>query len=594
MTSPDRLRLTSLGPRRIVVVDDQIGRDGSSHRDWFLGQAGRPADDFVFLSGQDPAGRNRADTVVRRVGELWDAGRIALVLLDVRFDDSADPQGDRFGFRLLEALLGRYPELPIAMLTTETDTRDEAGRGRAVGFLPKKELNAEALHRRLFRLGLVPPDPSDRLLGTSTRFLAALRQVRLAVDDSMELLLLGETGTGKTEIARYAHAVSPRRAGPFETWTSTRGDADLQADQLFGHWEGAFTGAVGHRAGAAERAHEGTLFIDEIAELSANGQVLLLEYRYPGHDGRRRVRRAGLYPANAPRHLNEKWRQTLDLGDRVYSDKEGRILVDTFLVTATNRPILDEAWREKHGFRRDLHNRLGNAVEVPPLRDRPADIEPLFLRFLDLGDDVGVTPEAWDRLAAHAWRDNLAELRRVADGVRMQLGTDFREVHAHHLEGLLDDPAVAPRAGAPAAASAQPPATAPGALATGGGAAPGTWVDAELAHRRDLAERLRTAVIETRTPRGTGTVPDILHHAMGTRYPASDAKREIKGILSVWFKPNAREAERWNGRDAYRRHRQWVESDAVLSSLYRYANDDMSWNEAQREIDRALDERTTT
>ncbi len=568
--------------RKIIVVDDQIGRDGSAHRGWFLGKAGRPADHFVFMTGQDETGRNHAALVVQRVADMWRAGRIALVLLDIRFDDATDAQGDRFGFRLLEALRDQHADMPIVMLTTETETRAEANLGQADGFLPKEEMAPEALERRLFANGLVP-DPSGVLLGTSTPFLATLREIRRAVNGSMELLLLGETGTGKTQIARYAHAVSPRCAGPFVPWSATRGNADLQYDQLFGHWRGAFTGADQHRAGSAELAHEGTLFIDEIAELSSDGQVALLAYRERGPDGLRRVRRAGHHPRGVPA-------RQLDLDKRRYSPDEDRVLVDTFLVTATNRPVQDEAWREKHGFRQDVYNRLGHPIEVPPLRARPDDIEPLFRRFLDR--EVDVAADARSRLTSHSWRDgNLAELRRVADGVRMRLGPDFREVHGHHLDGLLAEPAADPVAGPPPAnpTPGPPPANpVPAPPAKGRDAPAETWVDLELDKALQLTEKLRSAVLATRGPRGTGTVPDILHSAMGTRYSPIDAKREIKDALSVWFKPNARQARRWEQEDAYRRHRQKVETDTVLASLYRYSKSEISWDEARQAIDQAL------
>ena len=577
-----------IGTRKIVVIDDQIGRDGSSHHQWFLRQAGRPADDFVFMTGQDRAGRNRADVVVQQVGDLWRAEGIALVLLDVRFDDSHDPQGDRFGFRLLETLRDEHAEMPIVMLTTETETRAEANRGRAGGFLPKEKLDAEALELRLFTLGLVP-DASGALLGTSTPFLATLREIRGAVH-SGSLLLLGETGTGKTEIARYAHAMSPHWNGQLKLWFATRGDVDMQYDQLFGHWKGAYTGANQNRAGAAELAHEGTLFIDEIAEMTADGQVALLEYRERGRDGLRRVRRLGHYPDGTPR--------LLDLGTRHYSRVEDRVLVDAFLVTATNRPIQDEAWREQHGFRPDLYNRLGRRIEVPPLRSRPEDIEPLFRRFLHR--EVEVLPKARDLLASHAWRGgNLAELREVADVVRTRLGQDFDEVHPHHLDGLLVEPAATPVSGRPGHDAAAPnhdgllaePATTPvsGRHAPGHDAAAPTWVDVELNCLRELAERLRSAVVETQTPRGTGSVPNILHYATGSPYRTNDAKREIKEILSVWFTPNNRQLTRWNGHEGYQRHQQWVMRDAVLATLYRYATDKVVWRDAQREIDQALE-----
>ena len=112
-----------------------------------------------------------------------------------------------------------------------------------------------------------------------------------------ELLLLGETGTGKSAIARYAHAMSPRRGEAFQSWVARASNADVHYSELFGYWRGAFTDAREHRPGVAEAAHGGTLFIDEIAELTPRGQTALFEYRDRHRsDGLRRVRRMGRCP----------------------------------------------------------------------------------------------------------------------------------------------------------------------------------------------------------------------------------------------------------------------------------------------------------
>ena len=563
------------GARKVVVIDDQIGRAGP-FRETFLAGAGLPAADFLFMTGQDDGGRNSIGTVVEYVDSLWaGAGAVgpSLVLLDVQFDDQEDADPEKFGFRLLDALREKCgPTLPIVMLTNIADARPAANEGRADGFLPKSELSPEVLEQQLFRNGLYP---SSRMgpQGTSTAFLLTLREIRRAVGSGvMELLLLGETGSGKSELARYAHAESPRRHGPFETWFPRRSNADLHYDQLFGHWKGAFSGADRNVAGVAERAHRGTLLVDEIAELSPDGQTELLEYRdRHRRDGLRRVRRLGLYPGAASKSLHL-------VGD--YSADEDRILVDTFLVTATNQPIQDASWREARAFRQDLYNRLGHRIEVPPLRSRPADIGPLFRHFLERAArrPIDLAPAALDRLMTHRWTDgNLAELKTVADEVCMRLGPDFDQVLLHHLDDLLFGPAGASTPDAPPTGNNNTSERA--------------FVDFEVESLWGLAERLRTAVVEARTPRGMGSLADILKYATGVAYAPTDVKREVKDILAAWFAPNDRRAARWRAHPVYRERARRVQDDVVLATLYRYSAGQIPWGEARVRVGEALSER---
>lgn len=557
--------------RKIVVIDDQIGRAGP-FRSSFLAAAGRAAGDFAFLTGQDAAGRNSVEATVERVGHLWlgsDPPRAALVLLDVRFDDAGDPDGGTFGFRLLDALRDACGAvLPIVMLTRKGHTRETAGERSADGFLPKTELCAETLDRQLSRNGLVPAGEHG-LQGGAVSFLLALREIRRVVERGVgELLLLGETGTGKSAIARYAHAMSPRRDESFQKWVARANNADVHYSELFGYWKGAFTDAREHRAGVAEAAHGGTLFIDEIAELTPDGQTALFEYRDRGReDGLRRVRRLGRCPGARTAGVPAN-----------YAAGEDRILVDTFLVTATNKPIQDPAWREEHGFRQELYNRLGHRVEIPPLRSRRTDVDSLFRYFLEhaAGRPIDVGADVRDRLASHAWTDgNLAELATLADGVSTRLGSDFDVVRLHHLDGLLAAPPAASRAAVPSGAAA--------------GAAPGAYVDYEVQMLSGLAERLRTAVLETRTARGgAGALSDILKHATGVEYQATDAKRELKTILADWFEPGARKRSRWERHPAYARDRARIAEDDILAALYRYGADEIAWEEARTKIEAAL------
>lgn len=559
-----------LGGRKIVVVDDQIGRPGPS-RSSFLNAARRAAGDFVFLTGQDAAGRNCVEATVEKVCHLWlgsDPPRAALVLLDVRFDDPEDAGGGTFGFRLLDALRDACGAvLPIVMLTRKGHTRETAGERSADGFLPKTELCAETLDRQLSRNGLVPAEDHG-LQGGAVGFLLALREIRRVAERGVgELLLLGETGTGKSDIARYAHAMSPRRDAAFQKWVARANNADVHYSELFGYWKGAFTDAREHKAGVAEAAHGGTLFIDEIAELTPDGQTALFEYRdRRREDGLRRVRRMGRCPGARTAGVPAN-----------YAADEDRILVDTLLVTATNKPIQDPAWREEHGFRQELYNRLGHRVEIPPLRSRRTDVEPLFRHFLEHAArrPIDVAPDARERLAAHAWTEgNLAELAALADGVSTRVGSDFDSVQLHHLDGLL------------AATSAPSSAAAPSRT---GEAAPGAYVDYEVQMLSGLAERLRTAVVETRTARGSaGALSDILKHATGVEYEATDAKRELKTILADWFEPGARKRSRWERHPGYASDRARITGDDILAALYRYGADEIAWEEARTQIEAAL------
>lgn len=569
---------------RIFVVDDQIGEDGAE-RASFLERSDRAAEDFIFCSGQDGDGRNRLNVVIEEVRALWDEAserRLSLVLLDVRFDDREDQEGGaRFGFALLRALREHFGRaLPVVMLTSVSDARGEANAAEADGFLPKEDLRPEALSAQFFRNG-VYAETTAGVLGVAPAFLLTLREIRrVAASGMRELLLLGESGTGKSELARYLHLVSGR-IGRFEPWFARRGNAELHYDQLFGHWKGAHDGAKEHRAGVAERAHEGTLFVDEIAELGPETQTDFLEYRQRGQDGLRRIRRLG----NAPDAARRGETRGLDLFG-VYSPSEDRVLVDTTIVSATNRPIDDEAWREQAGYRKDLFNRLGHRVRLPSLRERVEDIAPLFIEMANAAGlrPITLTPGAQAALESHDWREgNIAELKRVAETVVTRLGPDFDEVHAHHLDELVWPPAQEEQIDR---RPPRPPAVSSKSNPPGGG---GSFIDIEVRSLWSLAELLRSAVVETRRPTGLGSLADILKHATGVEYAPTDVKREVKSILEGWFAPNARQAARWNSHVEYTRQAEDIRSDRILSCLYRYSIGDIQWDDAKAEILEVLD-----
>jgi DNA-binding NtrC family response regulator len=567
---------------KIMVIDDEIGQPGGDHQLEFLKRAGRPAGDFVFSSGQDDSRRNDLARVLEEVRELWTGSspsRLSLVLVDVRFRDRAHAShGDRFGLEILRALRHEFGRaLPVVMLTSVGEVSEEANALEVDDFLPKESLTPDTLHEKVLARGLYPAEDSG-ILGTSPAFLLALRELRRCVAGGhREMLLLGETGTGKSELARYFHKLS-KRTGRLEVWYGRRTTAELHRDELFGHWAGAFYGAAEHRAGAAERAHGGTLLLDEIGDLSPAGQTELLEYRQRSRvDGFRRIKRLGNAPARAG---NPSRAAALDLY-APYSEEEDRVLVDTSLVAATLHPIDDERWRSANGFRDDLYNRLGHRIRLPPLRARVEDIVPLFLaRATGLaGRDLALSSEARDLLESRSWSEgNLAELTSAAERAVSQLGSHFDTVHARHIGPPVQEHE--PRPVVPAAQPSTGPRSGPRA---------GDFAGIELQALMSLTDLLRTAVVETCRPTGLGSLTDIMKYATGVEYPATDVQRELRTVLTPWFEPTKRQLVRWPLEGAYGQFAQRVRGDAILEALYKYSVEILRWEQARQQIMAALE-----
>jgi transcriptional regulator with GAF, ATPase, and Fis domain len=198
------------------------------------------------------------------------------------------------------------------------------------------------------------------------------------------VLVLGETGTGKEVVARALHESSARKGGPFVVVDCAALPENLLEAELFGHARGAFSGAVGARAGAIEAANHGTVFLDEIGELPLDVQPKLLRVLET-----REFRRVG-------------GNRTLQTNVRV--------------IAATKRDLQREVGAGK--FREDLYFRLAVVpVTVPPLRARREDIPFLVQNMLksSSGDALSVPPETMQSLAAHEWPGNVRELRNVLE-----------------------------------------------------------------------------------------------------------------------------------------------------------------------------------
>jgi Nif-specific regulatory protein len=342
------------------------------------------------------------------VGECLQTGKVVVVddaYADPRFNRQVDlhtgyktrnllcvplmaADGQRLGaFEAINKHLGDF---------TEDDETALAELGVQVAAALENTQERERLVKRQ-RQFVEQAAQSVQIVGSSPQ-ITALRATleRLAATD-LPVLILGESGTGKEVVAQALHFQSPRRELPFIAVNCAAMTESLLESELFGHEKGAFTDARETRQGKFELAQGGTIFLDEIGDMSPNGQAKLL------------------------RVLEQK------VINRVGGSQALRI--DARIVAATN-VNLQAAVREKR-FREDLYYRLSVvALELPALRDRPQDILPLARHFLErFCAQAGRKPlvlsaEAEQRLVAHAWPGNVRELRNLMERVAFLAGGD--------------------------------------------------------------------------------------------------------------------------------------------------------------------------
>jgi DNA-binding NtrC family response regulator len=262
-----------------------------------------------------------------------------------------------------------------------------------------------------------PPD----LVAGSPRMLTVMKLVQTVADTEAHLLITGETGTGKGLLAEAIHRMGPRKQAPFVKVDCSVLTGSLLESELFGHEKGSFTGAVKTREGRFERAHGGTVFLDEIGELPLELQSKLLRVVQDSE-----FERVG--------------------GDRT-------LKVDVRIVAATNVD-LEKAVAENK-FRRDLYYRLNVIpIRLPALRDRREDLPALAARFLERFATrnrkpvPALGPEAMSRLLAYHWPGNIRELEHVLE--RAVILTSQPVVPAEAI--MLDFPSPVSTGGSPAAA----------------------------------------------------------------------------------------------------------------------------------------------
>jgi len=347
---------------------------------------------FVLIAEDDPAGRLYMEMALRESGYGVRGaadGAEALRAIEERVPDAVvtDLRMPRLdGLALLGRIGERWGRLPVIVVTVEEDvaTVVEAVRQGAVNYLVKPvspPVLRDAVRKALLLASAPPPvEPAlDGIVGMSKAIAGVREHIRLAARTDVNVLITGETGTGKELAARAIHGASNLRDGPFVAHNCAATPRDLFDSEFFGHRRGAFTGADRDHTGLLERAHGGVLFLDELESLDGGRQATLLRVMDDG--------------------------EVLPLG----AGEPRRVSVRFLAATNRDAPgmIRDGSLRE------DLYYRLrGIEIALPPLRDRREDIPLLACHFLD--DPGGAfTPLAMQALVASPWPGNVRQLRNV-------------------------------------------------------------------------------------------------------------------------------------------------------------------------------------
>jgi len=380
-------------PGKILVVDDD------PHVQYTLREA-------LKARGLECAVADKAEAAIERLqAEAFDA-----VLLDIMLEGLS-------GMEALPRILRNDPQMPVIMMTAY-GTREMAVKAIEAGaydFFEKPfQIDELAIvvrraleRRRLFgevaaltrRLGTELR--VENLVAESRAMQAVLRDLKDIFDNDATVLLLGETGTGKTLIAQIIHENSLRRSGPFETVLCANLPETLLESELFGHEQGAFTGPVKRKPGWFELANGGTIFLDEIGELPLSTQAKLL--------------------------------RVLERHECVSLGGTETLKLDVRVIAAPNRNL--EKAVEEGAFRQDLFYRLNVfPIVIPPLRERREDIRPLAEHFVrqhareNRKSVRGFTSGAMEALLSYDWPGNIRELENIVRRAVLRARSDTLDV----------------------------------------------------------------------------------------------------------------------------------------------------------------------
>jgi two-component system, NtrC family, response regulator HydG len=418
----------------------------------------------ILVVDDDHAHRTMLNTLIRGWGYTVteaDDGRTAvaavekgpfdLVLMDVRMLHMS-------GIEALDAVKAINPAIPVIIMTaySSVETAVAALKKGAYDYLTKP-LDFEKLkiiirramdhlrlreENRMLRETLGRHFDRRNIIGNSPAMQRLLETLAQVAPSEATVLISGESGTGKELIAGAVHFNSPRKDGPFVKLNCAAVTETLLESELFGHEKGAFTGADRRREGKFYQANRGTIFLDEVSEMSLTMQVKLLRVLQE-----REVTRVG--------------------GESV-------VPVDVRVLVATNRDLEERIQEGK--FREDLYYRLNVIrLETPPLRRRPEDIPLLANHFLayfnkkNRKEIKNFTPAAMDRLIRYNWPGNVRELMNAVEGGVVLARSDFLDASDLPMVG------------------AEAPADSPAAAAAGAGA-----LSLEMVEKSAILQTLET------------------------------------------------------------------------------------------------------
>jgi two-component system response regulator HydG len=348
---------------------------------------------------------------------------ISLVLTDFRLEDMD-------GKELLSKIKKSHPNMPIIIMTGYSDVKIavEVIKNGAFDYVTKPLFPDEILIKIKEALLLEEhPSVSDKeeikdvhvitpkskekvytinsqyVFGDSPAFKKIINQILLVAPTNYSVIIYGETGTGKEVIANEIHNHSKRKDKPFMAIDCGALSKELAASELFGHEKGSFTGALNQKIGSFELANGGTIFLDEVANLSYDIQVSLLRVVQE-----RKMRRVG---------------GTKDID------------LDVRIIVASNERLWSSEKRGK--FREDLYHRFNEfSIEVPPLRDRREDILLFANHFLmltnkELDKNIkGFSQETEKALRSYSWPGNLRELKNVIKRATLLTDSNYIEIHS--------------------------------------------------------------------------------------------------------------------------------------------------------------------
>ena len=414
----------------VVLLGDEPHRDATIDQLWIAGMLGMPAED---------AAGPRREPYSKTLAEIVLSDRQALLVHDVQSDATLSQKKSLQDLAVTSAicapirheglLLGvvqlyaSNPVQPLASQHLDYALAVSDHLGAVLPTLRRHEAVVQRLEMAESELRELRELETD-LIGASDALQRVKRSISRVARTDATVLVRGESGVGKELVARAVHVNSERRDGPFVCVNCAALTESLLESELFGHEKGAFTGAANQKPGKFEQAHQGTLFLDEVGEMSPEIQAKFL-----------RVLEGQPF-------------------ERVGGGKA--IVVDVRVVTATNRNLEDAV--RSGTFRQDLFYRL-QVIEilVPPLRDHPEDIAPLAQHFLERFARKAVTKvrgfskSAVEVLKTHNWPGNVRELRNVVE--RAVILSDREVLTPDDLQLTRLQPPAAPRPAVPAPAA---------------------------------------------------------------------------------------------------------------------------------------------